>query len=149
MSEVVCNGCRSEITGGEWITLYPPIRKAEENYHYACWQTGWYTGIEPKGEWPTPEGTPPADLPTRTLPDLLSAAEGGDIDFDPVNSPSHYTWLNGIEVIEITEHFGFLLGNVLKYVMRADRKGKPIEDLEKAAWYLAREIANRKNSGVV
>lgn len=69
---------------------------------------------------------------------------------DPVHSPAHYRWLpNGIEVIDITESFGFLLGNVLKYVMRADHKGKPIEDLEKAAWYLAREIANRKNSEVV
>lgn len=69
---------------------------------------------------------------------------------DPVNAPAHYRWLrNGVEVIDITESFNFLLGNVLKYVMRADHKGKPIEDLEKAAWYLAREIANRKNSGVV
>jgi hypothetical protein len=63
---------------------------------------------------------------------------------DPINSPSHYTWLGGIEVIDITEHLGFCLGNVVKYVCRADHKGKPIEDLEKAQWYLAREIARRK-----
>lgn len=63
---------------------------------------------------------------------------------DPVNHPSHYTWLGGIEVIDITEHLGFCLGNVVKYVLRADHKGKPIEDLEKAKWYLEREIARRQ-----
>jgi hypothetical protein len=63
---------------------------------------------------------------------------------DPVNQPEHYTWLGGIEVIDITEHFGFVLGNVLKYVMRADHKGKPLEDLRKARWYLDREIAKRE-----
>jgi len=65
---------------------------------------------------------------------------------DPVNSPSHYTWLGGIEVIDITEHLGFCLGNVVKYVLRADHKGKPIEDLEKAAWYLNRELQRRKRN---
>lgn len=63
---------------------------------------------------------------------------------DPVNHPSHYNWLDGIEVIDITEHLGFCLGNVVKYVLRADHKGKPIEDLEKAKWYLEREIARRQ-----
>lgn len=62
---------------------------------------------------------------------------------DPVNSPDHYRWLP-IETIEITEHFSFTLGNVLKYVMRADHKGKPLEDLKKARWYLDREIARRE-----
>lgn len=63
---------------------------------------------------------------------------------DAVNHPPHYTWLGGIEVIQITEHLGFCLGNVVKYVLRADHKGQPIEDLEKAAWYLAREIDRRR-----
>lgn len=61
---------------------------------------------------------------------------------DPVNHPDHYKWLP-VEAIEITEHFNFCLGNALKYVMRADRKGKPIEDLKKAVWYLQREIDRR------
>lgn len=61
---------------------------------------------------------------------------------DPVNSPEHYRWLP-VEVIEITEHFNFRLGNALKYIMRADHKGKPIEDLKKARWYLDREISRR------
>lgn len=65
---------------------------------------------------------------------------------DPVNSPAHYTWLGGIEVIDITEHLSFTLGNVIKYVLRADHKGRPLEDLEKAAWYLNREIDRRKRT---
>jgi hypothetical protein len=65
---------------------------------------------------------------------------------DPVNSPNHYTWLGGIEVIDITEHLSFTLGNVIKYVLRADHKGRPLEDLEKAAWYLNREIDRRKRT---
>lgn len=64
---------------------------------------------------------------------------------DPVSSPEHYRWLP-VETIEITEHFSFTLGNVLKYVMRADHKGKPLEDLKKARWYLDREIARRESS---
>lgn len=64
---------------------------------------------------------------------------------DMVNNPPHYTkHPSGIEVIQITEHMNFCLGNVVKYVLRCDEKGKPIEDLEKARFYLDREIARRK-----
>ena len=60
---------------------------------------------------------------------------------DMVNHPKHYTsHPSGIEVIQITEHMNFLLGNVIKYIMRAEHKGKHLEDLKKAAWYLDREI---------
>lgn len=61
---------------------------------------------------------------------------------DPVNHPAHYTWLpGGVEVIDITEQFNFRLGNALKYILRSDQKGKRLEDLKKARWYLDREIA--------
>ena len=64
---------------------------------------------------------------------------------DPVNHPPHYRWLPGdVEVIDITENFGFRLGNVLKYVLRADHKGQPLEDLKKALWYLQREVDARE-----
>lgn len=62
---------------------------------------------------------------------------------DPVNQPSHYLRFP-IEVIEITERLNFCLGNVVKYVLRADFKGKPLEDLRKAKWYLEREISRRE-----
>lgn len=66
---------------------------------------------------------------------------------DMVNHPPHYRWLpNGIEVIDITENMPFNLGNVVKYVLRCDHKGKPVEDLEKARWYLDREIQRRRST---
>jgi hypothetical protein len=63
---------------------------------------------------------------------------------DSVNSPSHYT-AGGIEVIDAIEAWGlgkdFCLGNVVKYVARADKKGNTLEDLKKARWYLDRKIS--------
>lgn len=60
---------------------------------------------------------------------------------DNVNQPLHYTeHPSGIECIEITEHMNFNLGNAIKYIWRSDKKGKQIEDLQKARYYLAREI---------
>lgn len=60
---------------------------------------------------------------------------------DMVNNPVHYTsHPSGVETIEITEHMNFCLGNVLKYILRAEHKGRKLEDLKKAAWYLNREI---------
>ena len=63
---------------------------------------------------------------------------------DSVSHPAHYAygWSNGAEVIDLTEHLSFCAGNVVKYVCRAGRKDpdKHVEDLEKARWYLDREI---------
>ena len=70
-----------------------------------------------------------------------------DQKIDNVNHPPHYTWLKdkcGIEVIDITRHMDFDLGNVVKYVLRQglksqagmSNKEKAIEDLKKARWYL-------------
>ena len=64
-----------------------------------------------------------------------------------VNHPPHYlAHPSGIEVIEITEHLGFCLGNAVKYILRCDYKGDPIKDLRKAAWYVQREIDRRTRS---
>lgn len=61
-----------------------------------------------------------------------------------VDHPDHYNQHpSGVECITITEHMNFNLGNVIKYVWRADEKGHDIEDLCKAAWYLEREIQRR------
>lgn len=66
---------------------------------------------------------------------------------DPVNHPPHYTsHPSGVECITITEHMSFNLGNAVKYIWRADLKDNTIEDLEKASWYINREIAKRKAS---
>lgn len=64
---------------------------------------------------------------------------------DPVNHPKHYTTHpSGIECIQITEHMGFCLGNAMKYIWRADEKWDAIEDLEKAKWYIERELKKRR-----
>lgn len=60
---------------------------------------------------------------------------------DEINNPSHYTH-GKIEVIDAIEDWklGFHLGNVVKYVARADHKQQRLKDLKKARWYLDREI---------
>lgn len=60
---------------------------------------------------------------------------------DEVNHPAHYK-AGGMEVIDVIESFdlGFRLGNAVKYVLRAGRKGDRVTDLKKAQWYLEREI---------
>jgi ATP-dependent RNA circularization protein (DNA/RNA ligase family) len=68
-------------------------------------------------------------------------------EHDAVNHPAHYTsHPSGVECVTIAEHFGFNIGNVIKYLWRCEEKGAPIQDLEKAAWYLNREIAKRKGT---
>ena len=68
---------------------------------------------------------------------------------DQVNNPKHYTsHPSGIECLEITRHMGFNLGNVIKYIWRADLKGKNIEDLKKAAFYLQDEIKLREQKEI-
>lgn len=60
---------------------------------------------------------------------------------DPVNHPSHYTsHPSGVECITVTEHMSFNVGNAIKYLWRAGQKGAQLQDLEKARWYVDREI---------
>ena len=60
---------------------------------------------------------------------------------DPVNHPAHYK-VGGIETIDFIEakKLNYNIGNVVKYLTRADHKGNRKQDLEKALWYLNREI---------
>ena len=71
---------------------------------------------------------------------------------DNVNHPPHYTWLKdkcGVEVIDITRHMDFCLGNAIKYILRAGHKQdaslsdsqKEVEDLKKAIFYINDRIA--------
>jgi hypothetical protein len=73
--------------------------------------------------------------------------------FDPVSNPAHYT-ANGISPLEFHEaQFGlegvkgFCIGNAIKYIGRHDKKGTPLQDLEKAAWYLDYYIQALKMEG--
>ena len=62
-----------------------------------------------------------------------------------INHPDYYN--KGIEVIDFIEshHMGFGRGNIIKYVTRAGLKGSEVEDLEKAKWYIEREIEKAKH----
>ena len=68
-----------------------------------------------------------------------------------IEHPVHYSYLKklcGIEVIDITRHMDFDLGNAIKYILRAghkteegyDNRSKTIEDLKKAVWYINDKI---------
>ena len=86
--------------------------------------------------WRDP-GSDPAESWDRAQPNEKQIA-------DAVNSPSHYTgFSNDAEVIDITENLNFNRGSAIKYLARAGVKdpAKEIEDLEKSAWYVHREIA--------
>jgi hypothetical protein len=78
-------------------------------------------------------------------------------DSDPVNHPAHYNKLPAccqgcgrrIECIDVIEWMTLNLGAVVKYVWRSGEKGKLIEDLNKARWYLDREIQRLTRLGQV
>lgn len=73
---------------------------------------------------------------------------------DPVNHPSHYQLHGGMEVIDIIEavtwdlpsNEAYAIGNAIKYICRYRNKGKPVQDLEKAKWYLNRAIEDYKKN---
>jgi hypothetical protein len=90
----------------------------------------------------------PVGFNGMTIHDVERAFDGAKKDIvaehhtDMVNEPPHYK-MGGIETIDFIEakQFGYNLGNVVKYISRADLKGSHYEDLLKARWYLNREIA--------
>ena len=70
---------------------------------------------------------------------------------DPVNNPAHYN-RKGVEAIAAIEASmtdeefqGYCKGNAMKYLWRYKYKGKPVEDLKKAQWYLEKLIASVDN----
>ena len=82
-----------------------------------------------------PVWTPPAVVP---VPEVTKSDAP-----DMVNSPPHYK-SGGVETIDFIEakNLNYNLGNVVKYITRADLKGNRKQDLKKAMWYLQREIDN-------
>lgn len=68
---------------------------------------------------------------------------------ETVNHPDHYGGKdNPYEAIKVIEawQLGFCLGNTVKYISRAGKKDRLLEDLKKAAWYLNHEIEKIENS---
>ena len=87
------------------------------------------------GDWKT------IDLSSSNVSALKGVNHQVPLQSDPVNHPAHYK-VGGIETIDFIEAKGlnYNLGNVVKYVTRADHKGERRENLEKALWYLKREL---------
>ena len=84
----------------------------------------------------------------KDVPEMKKALVVVGVKADPVNHPPHYR-TGGVETIDFIEakDLNYRLGNVVKYVSRAGKKDSdPVQDLEKAAWYLQREIEARKNA---
>ena len=67
---------------------------------------------------------------------------------DNVNHPSHYADNGPFECIELTQRYDFCLGNAIKYARRHNDKGRPVEDLSKARWYVQREIDRMGEPGI-
>ncbi|MFA5132664.1 MAG: DUF3310 domain-containing protein [Candidatus Paceibacterota bacterium] len=66
---------------------------------------------------------------------------------EKVNHPPHYnSHPSGVECITVVEHFNFNIGNAIKYLWRAGLKNNQLEDLQKAAWYVNREIERLSNT---
>lgn len=71
-------------------------------------------------------------------------------EHDAVNHPKHYTsHPSGVECIDIVEHMTFNCGNAVKYLWRAGLKDATpqLQDLQKAAWYINREIERLQQDG--
>jgi|SRR5690554_5824957 len=68
---------------------------------------------------------------------------------ETVDHPRHYNQHpSGVECIDIIEHMPFNVGTAIKHLWRCDEKyPEPYEDLEKAVWYIRREIRRRKLMG--
>ena len=65
---------------------------------------------------------------------------------EQVNHPSHYN-KGSVECIDIIENWPFNIASAVKYLWRYMDKGNPVQDLNKAVWYLQREIYNLNTKG--
>ena len=92
----------------------------------------------------------PKDLTMVHLPNGAYARLTNDTAFplptnDIINNPVHYTTHpSGVECIDVIEHMPFNIGAAVKYLWRCDIKDSPEENLNKALWYIRREIKKRK-----
>ncbi len=101
-------------------------------------------------ERPAPART--ADTPAPRVETPFPCDSGAS---DAVNHPAHYTSSPArcecgkpVECIQVVENMGFNDGNAVKYLWRSHLKGDAVQDLEKAAWYLRREIERLKREAV-
>ena len=87
------------------------------------------------------EASPPVSV--EQVKDFVYSISLGRGTVDNINHPPHYT-TGGMETIDFIEakKLDYHLGNVVKYITRADHKGSKLENLKKAQWYLNRAVDN-------
>jgi hypothetical protein len=117
--------------------------------HAVLWalkQKGRVGKAEPKKGRPAPKKWKTLHISSSNTPIVSSHGTPIQIDMnepksDPVNHPAHYK-VGGIETIDFIEakRLNYNMGNAVKYITRADHKGNRKQDLEKAIWYLKREL---------
>jgi hypothetical protein len=90
----------------------------------------------PKQKWETVHISASDTSIEKEMPVTMHEPES-----DPVNHPAHYK-VGGIETIDFIEakKLNYNMGNAVKYIARADHKGTRKQDIEKAIWYLKREL---------
>lgn len=105
---------------------------------WALKQRGRVGKTEPKKGRPAPKKWKTVHISTSDTPLPVTMEEP---KADPVNHPAHYK-VGGIETIDFIEakRLNYNMGNAVKYITRANHKGSRAQDIEKAIWYLKREL---------
>jgi hypothetical protein len=131
----------------------PKAKEAMEKHKQIMDKTisDWKSGGVYSSEIPMFEGTSNRLVELSIRPKIrMQSSQDAQIEMfdntpDPVDHPAHYK-VGGIETIDFIEakKLNYNIGNVIKYLTRADYKGNKLEDLRKAQWYLTREISTLK-----
>lgn len=125
---------RTLMSNNPKVTVDEVMRKtslSRARVHVLMWKVRKELGTNPRGKTAQPTKKP------KVVPATVEVAQSPDM----VAHPPHYKH-GGIETIDYIEakNLNYNLGNVVKYISRADHKGSKEEDLRKAAWYLEREL---------
>jgi hypothetical protein len=128
--------------GLKYQTVYMTKRTQGKKLSDLAYQIG--KGRTPKQNWKTLHiSTSDNSIDEAIKRELAEAITMIEPKADPVNHPAHYK-VGGIETIDFIEakRLNYNMGNAVKYITRADHKGNRKQDLEKAIWYLQRELSH-------
>ena len=97
------------------------------------------------------KGTTMDNIDTITINGETTLDLGDMLSYDAVNKPAHYNLGGGVECIDYIKQVltldGFISycqGNMIKYQHRHGYKGNPVQDMEKAQWYLNKMLEAMK-----
>ncbi len=121
-------------------TVVGPISAApkESEYAWTCDFLSWYSSGQFDDDFVKSEKDIVAEYnpPPRT--------QGKVSGFDEIQKAAHYNvHPSGVECIQVVEHMTFNIGNAMKYLWRCDHKDATLKDMQKAIYYIEREIKRR------